>query len=138
MNVSLTQDGTYKITGKRSEILIHAVKSGNKIQEGQNLFAIEALKKAINFRPRVTYRIGARMGKPEGSKHREMKPPIHTMFPVGHKVGSKRLLSDAAKREDAIQVGIRVCEKCGEFTSKGVHCGQNTVFHGNEWVGKGR
>ncbi len=90
----------------------------------------------FNIRPRVTYRIGTRMGKPEGSKMREMKPPIHTMFVVGHKVGNKRLVSDAAKRDDAVQVGIRYCNKCGDFTTKGV-CpkdGENTLFQSHEWV----
>ena len=133
------EKGTYKITGKRAEILKFWAKSGNKSHNCGNLLAIEALGpslKSINFKPRVTYRIGARMGKPEGSKHREMKPPIHTMFPVGHKVGSKRLVSDAAKREDALQIGIRVCTKCSDFTTKGACCGIETVFHGNEWVGK--
>ena len=131
--------GNYFLSGKRAEILKHWAKSANKSPTVGNLLAMKALgplKKSINYRSRVTYRIGARMGKPEGSKHREMKPPIHTMFPVGHKISSKRLISDAAKRDDAIQVGIRVCETCGEFTSKGVHCDKNTVFHGNEWVGK--
>ena len=133
------EKGTYKITGKRAEILKFWAKSGNNSPSCGNLLAIEALGsslKSINFKPRVTYRIGARMGKPEGSKHREMKPPIHTMFPVGHKVGSKRLVSDAAKREDAMQIGIRVCTKCSDFTTKGACCGIETVFHGNEWVGK--
>ncbi len=76
------------------------------------------------------------MGKPEGSKMREMKPPIHTMFTVGHKVGSKRLISDAAGKEFAVQSGIRYCESCGEFTTKGV-CptdGTNTVFQSHEWI----
>ena len=90
----------------------------------------------FKIQPRVTYRIGTRMGKPEGSKMREMKPPIHTMFVVGHKVGNKRLVSDASKRDDAIQVGIRYCSKCGDFTTKGV-CpkdGENTLFQSHEWV----
>ena len=133
------EEGTYKIAGKRAEILKHWAKSGNKSPGSRNLLAMNALGsslKSINFKPRVTYRIGARMGKPEGSKHREMKPPIHTMFPVGHKVGSKRLVSDAAKREDAMQIGVRVCPKCSDFTTKGSCCGIETVFHGNEWVGK--
>jgi len=133
------EEGSYFLNGKRAEILIHWVKSGNKPPTSGNLLAIEALGpslKSINFRPRITYRIGARMGKPEGSKHREMKPPIHTMFPVGHKVSSKRLISDAAKREDARQIGIRVCPTCSEFTTKSSCCNLQTVFHGNEWVGK--
>ena len=140
VNVECGKDrGSYQITGKRAEILKHWTKSGNNSPSCGNLFAIEALGpslKSINFRPRVTYRIGARMGKPEGSKHREMKPPIHTMFPVGHKVGSKRLVSDAAKREDARQIGIRVCPTCSEFTTNGSCCNVETIFHGNEWVGK--
>jgi len=133
------EEGSYFLNGKRAEILIHWVKSGNKPPTSGNLLAMKALGpslKSINFRPRITYRIGARMGKPEGSKHREMKPPIHTMFPVGHKVSSKRLISDAAKREDARQIGIRVCPTCSEFTTKSSCCNLQTVFHGNEWVGK--
>ena len=140
VNVSCKNlQGRFFLEGKRSEILIHWAKTRNNSPTSENLLGIEALGpslNAINFRPRVTYRIGARMGKPEGSKHREMKPPIHTMFPVGHKVGSKRLVSDAAKREDAMQIGIRVCPKCSDFTTKGSCCGIETVFHGNEWVGK--
>ena len=139
VNVSCKNlQGRYMVEGKRAEILIHWAKSGNKPPNSENLLAMEALgslKKSINFRPRVTYRIGARMGKPEGSKLRQMKPPIHTMFPVGHKVGAKRLVSDAAKREDAMQIGIRVCPKCSDFTTKGSCCGVETVFHGNEWDG---
>ena len=68
-------------------------------------FAIEALKKpSISAKSDLSYWCGN--GKTEGSKRDETTD--YTMFPVGHKVGSKRLLSDAAKREDAIQVGIRV------------------------------
>ncbi len=105
---------------------------GNK----ENISKKSAFIEEMKIKPRVTYRIGTRMGKPEGSKMREMKPPIHTMFVVGHKVGNKRLVSDASKRDDAIQVGIRYCSKCGDFTTKGV-CpkdGENTVFQSHEWV----
>ena len=133
------EQGTYFLNGKRAEILIHWAKTRNNPPGSGNLLVIEALGpslNSINFKPRVTYRIGARMGKPEGSKLRQMKPPIHTMFPVGHKVGSKRLVSDAAKREDARQIGVRVCPTCSEFTTKGSCCNIQTVFHGNEWVGK--
>ena len=89
-------------------------------------------------RPRITYRIGARMGKPEGSKMREMKPPVHTVFTVGHKVGSKRLVADAAKRTDAKQVGIFYCESCSEMTTKGVcpRCNKEALFDSVQWVGK--
>ena len=137
VNVECGKDkGSYLLSGKRAKILIHWAKSGNNHKIFSRSGLLDSSLKSINFRPRVTYRIGARMGKPEGSKLRQMKPPIHTMFPVGHKVGSKRLVSDAAKREDSRQIGIRVCPTCSEFTTKGSCCGIESIFHGNEWVGK--
>mgnify|MGYP003643842741 CR=1 FL=1 len=102
-------------------------------------FVNELLKPhGVYIRPRVTYRIGARMGKPEGSKMREMKPPIHSLYTVGHKVGSKRLLVDAVSRQDAKQSGVRYCEACSTFTTKGVCsiCNGATLFDGIQWIGK--
>ena len=127
VNVRKTPQG-FQIYGDRAQPLMWASSEG--ITEFQEFKSVLALK------PRVTYRIGTRMGKPEGSKMREMKPPIHTMFTVGHKVGTKRLVSDAAKKEFAVQAGVRYCESCGEFTTKGVcqPCGTNTVFQSHEWI----
>ena len=58
------------------------------------------------IRAPTTIRIGARMGKPEGSKHRELKPAIHCLYPTGRGAGSKRLLKDAARNNDSVQVGF--------------------------------
>jgi len=132
INVRVVPNG-FQIYGDRSRPVIQwAVLYRNKEKTNKKSDFLAHFK----IQPRVTYRIGTRMGKPEGSKMREMKPPIHTMFVVGHKVGSKRLVSDAAKRNDAVQVGIRYCNKCGDFTTKGV-CpkdGENTLFQSHEWV----
>jgi len=99
---------------------------------------LQFINQFFYVRPRITYRIGARMGKPEGSKMREMKPPVHTVFSVGHKVGSKRLVADAAKRTDAKQIGIFYCESCSEMTTKGVcpRCNKEALFDSVQWVGK--
>ena len=142
INVRKTPNG-FQIYGNRSMPLRnyeleHQV---HHIAQREAAFSTKTSKKSdflekLLIKPRVTYRIGTRMGKPEGSKMREMKPPIHTMFTVGHKVGSKRLISDAAGKEFAVQSGIRYCESCGEFTTKGV-CptdGTNTVFQSHEWI----
>ena len=67
-------------------------------------------------RPNLTLRIGARMGKPEGSKPREMKPALHSLFPVGHQVGNKRLLREAAQKGVKIELGARVHPVTGETT----------------------
>ena len=69
-------------------------------------------------KPNLTLRIGARMGKPEGSKPREMKPALHSLFPVGHQVGNKRLLRDAAQKRVEVQLGSRIIPGTGQTTWK--------------------
>ena len=75
------------------------------------------------IRPRTTIRIGARMGKPEGSKHREMNPKIHGLWPVGFNVGAQRRIRDAARKGEGVSVGIRVCPFCDTQTWRGVCLG---------------
>lgn len=128
INVRAIPNG-FQIYGDRAQPLMWAKSEG--------ITQFDEFKSVLRIKPRVTYRIGTRMGKPEGSKMREMKPPIHSMFTVGHKVGTKRLVSDAAKKEYAVQSGIRYCESCGEFTTLGVckDCKSNTLFQEIAWVG---
>ena len=68
------------------------------------------------------------MGKPEGAKLREMKPVIHSLFPVGHEVGNQRKIYDAIVKEAKIEIGIRNCNVCDSPTHRGVCCGENTEF----------
>ncbi len=62
-----------------------------------------------------TTTIGVRVGRPEKAMVRRMKPPVHTLFPVGQEGGSMRDVFAAAK---AGRVEIEVvnlwCAKCGE------------------------
>jgi len=97
--------------------------------------SMEFVQQFFAVRPRVTYRIGARMGKPEGSKMREMKPPVHAIFTVGQKVGVKRLVSDAAKKAYSKQAGVFYCESCSNLTTKGTCCGKETLFDSVQWIG---
>jgi DNA polymerase II large subunit len=83
----------------------------------------------VQVRPRTTLRIGARMGKPEGSKHREMNPSTHGIWPVGSNVGTKRLISDAVRKTEKYYTGIRVCPECNEQTWRGVCSGSDTQLH---------
>ena len=83
----------------------------------------------VEVRPRTTLRIGARMGKPEGSKHREMNPSTHGIWPVGSNVGTKRLIPDAVRKSEKYYTGIRVCPECNEQTWKGVCLGGDSGTH---------
>ncbi len=75
--------------------------------------------------------VGARMGRPEKAKRREMRPLVHVIFPVGLAGGSQRDIVDAAKKGPTfVDVVRRKCPQCGVFTF-GVlcpHCGSATVI----------
>jgi DNA polymerase II large subunit len=86
---------------------------------------IEILPKAPTF-------IGARMGRPEKAKPREMRPIVHTLFPIGLSGGPRRNIVDAAKNNTIMSIDIekRFCSTCNEFTHTNLcmKCGQRTVL----------
>ncbi|UCB60903.1 MAG: DNA polymerase II large subunit [Candidatus Bathyarchaeota archaeon] len=76
------------------------------------LEAIEYLS-GITVRAKILTTVGARMGRPEKAKRREMKPRVHLLFPVGLAGGSQRNLVLAAKK-GMINVDLinRRCPRC--------------------------
>jgi DNA polymerase II large subunit len=93
----------------------------------------EALKSlsGITVRAEAPTTIGARMGRPEKAKRREMRPLVHFLFPVGLAGGSKRNLIVAAQK-GAIHVDLvkRRCPKCQKLTfrTKCCSCHVETVL----------
>ena len=60
-------------------------------------------------------RVGSRMGRPEKAGTREMKPKVHALYPIAENGGPQRLLGLAAgKGVIRVQMGPRVCDKCGQ------------------------
>ncbi len=105
----------------------------------------------ITIRSRAPIRIGGRMGRPEKSDRREMKPAPHVLFPVGEAGGRKRSLKSAKEYVDTdngekstdlkaglsfqkekigtikVQVGERICPSCKIKTFKNrCACGKYT------------
>ena len=75
--------------------------------------------------------IGTRVGRPEKSKERLMKPAPHGLFPIGNYGGSRRLIANAAKRGSIkIDLSRRKCTnpECGisSFNSLCPKCGHPT------------
>ena len=83
----------------------------------------------VEIRARAVTRIGARIARPEKARERLMKPPPHSLFPVGTNGGPKRVVNEAANA-GAVQVelGERRCPMCGRtsFMAK-CSCGSHTV-----------
>jgi DNA polymerase II large subunit len=84
----------------------------------------------LTLRKKAPIYIGARMGRPEKAKERQMKPPVHGLFPVGLEGGKGRSINKAAEKV-SIQVEIvrRKCLHCGEESLhyKCQNCGSPTI-----------
>ncbi len=67
----------------------------------------------ITVRAKAPTRIGARMGRPEKARERLMKPPVHTLFPLGGAGGPQRLVKEAAGgAQITVEVANRRCRSC--------------------------
>ena len=71
----------------------------------------------IPLRSKGTFYIGARIGRPEKAKRREMSPPPNGIFPVGDAGGPMRDLRKAEKKNLVkVEVNYRQCPRCGDKT----------------------
>ena len=76
-----------------------------------------------------TATIGIRVGRPEKAMVRRMKPPVHTLFPVGQEGGALRDVFAAAKAGRAeIEVVNLWCTKCNQrrMSLRCEVCGETT------------
>ena len=108
----------------------------NTLREPLNLEDDSDTVEAINKVSRVkimakapTY-LGGRVGRPEKSKERKMKPAPHSLFPIGINGGSRRNIIDAAKKGNiVVDIARCKCTKCGigSMQAKCPVCGSRTV-----------
>jgi DNA polymerase II large subunit len=108
----------------------------NTLREPLNLEDDSDTVEAINKVSRVkimakapTY-IGGRVGRPEKSKERKMKPAPHSLFPIGINGGSRRNIIDAAKKGNiVVDIARCKCTKCGIGSMQAICpvCGSRTV-----------
>lgn len=93
------------------------------------LEAVNSLS-GLQIRDKSPTSVGARMGRPEKAKRREMKPLVHALFPVGLAGGSQRDIVEAAKHGPTfVEITKRKCPDCKTYTShvKCPSCGSETV-----------
>ena len=76
----------------------------------------------VQIKDKAPTYVGGRMGRPEKAKHREMKPLVHVLFPVGLKGGSHRDLMEASRQGPVfVELAKRKCPNCKSYTLK-VRC----------------
>jgi DNA polymerase II large subunit len=104
-----------------------------RIKKNAHYSSLEILKNVSGFTIKAkggTF-IGARMGRPEKAKLREMKPLIHSLFPIGLIGGSRRNIMEAVNKENvSLDVINRFCSKCQieAFSIICPTCGEKTVI----------
>jgi DNA polymerase II large subunit len=94
------------------------------------VFKALAVLSGVELRDKAPTYVGARMGRPEKAKRREMKPLVHVLFPVSLAGGSHRDLVEAGRRGPAfIEVVKRKCPICKNYTLrvKCADCGCDTI-----------
>jgi DNA polymerase II large subunit len=73
----------------------------------------------VTIKDKAPTYVGGRMGRPEKAKHRDMRPLVHVLFPVGLAGGSHRDLCAAAKKGAVfVEMVKRKCPNCKTYTIK--------------------
>jgi len=110
-------------------------RSRTQLSPGMKTVDAVSTLSGIQIRERAPIRIGGRMGRPEKSKRREMRPPVHVLFPIGEAGGRRRSLQDARNHTSQndktgsieVELGARKCAGCGKTTFEPrCDCGERT------------
>jgi DNA polymerase II large subunit len=115
---------------------------GGRVREScadcEAVSALEYVSKmlGVEVKNRAPTRIGVRMGRPEKSKERLMRPPPHVLFPLQFSGGKQRLVNKAAEQSYVeVEVSVRRCPACEQRTYRyRCLCGSPTTFVGIEKV----
>lgn len=87
-----------------------------------SIFSALAALSGVQVRDKAPSFVGARMGRPEKAKRREMKPLVHVLFPLGMAGGPHRDLVEAGKSGPAfVEIVKRKCPNCKDYTFR-VRC----------------
>lgn len=113
--------GRIIVEGDEAHILTICLGFNSKAKVDSTLSPLEIVNNlsSITIRAKAPTTIGARMGRPEKARRREMSPRVHILFPVGLAGGSQRNLIAAAHRGSVdVDLVKRRCSDCGKPTRK--------------------
>ncbi len=91
----------------------------NDAVQASSVLEMLSLLSGVQIKDKAPTYVGGRMGRPEKAKHREMKPLVHVLFPVGLKGGSHRDLVEASRQGPVfVELAKRKCPNCKSYTIK--------------------
>ena len=115
IDIEKDTQGQFIICGDEASVFLNALTALQKYEGSvEGVSAMDLVNKIVDYevKPRVTYRIGARMAKPEKVSRREMKPPIHCLIPLGQDIHSRKVMDAVNKGKKPLQIGWRYCSDC--------------------------
>jgi DNA polymerase II large subunit len=90
--------------------------------QDDSIFALLTMFCGVQIKDKAPSYVGGRMGRPEKAKHREMRPLVHVLFPVGLAGGVHRDFVEAGKKGPTfVEIAKRKCPQCSSYTLK-VQC----------------
>lgn len=133
----IDKNGDVKVILGRDDAyaLIHTLSKEISIDDldNYNISTLEALNNVspVIIKDKAPIYIGTRVGRPEKSKERLMRPAPHVLFPIGNFGGNRRLVAEASKKgKIAVELSRRVCTnpqcQLSSFNSLCPHCGSPT------------
>ena len=105
------------ILGGDGRILLECLRPRAQLPgEAESMTPLELVKavSGMEVREKSPSYVGARMGRPEKARRREMSPYVHVLFPVGTAGGPQRNLVKAAENGSVrVEIALRRCPRCG-------------------------
>jgi len=83
-----------------------------KFQEKKEMMQLISSLAGIEIKKKAPTYIGARMGRPEKAKQRELQPAPHVLFPVGDK---SRGIIKMSEKGIIVEIARRRCPSCNEI-----------------------
>lgn len=108
------KNGKIVISQNDAYALINTLKEPLNVND--NLKTLDALNQVsdVKIMAKAPTYLGGRVGRPEKTKERMMKPAPHALFPIGTNGGSRRNIVDAAKKGSiTVEIARCRCIECG-------------------------
>ena len=126
----VVEDGNMIVSHDHAYALLKTLTEPLKLTDDST--TLEAINQVspVNIMAKAPIYLGARVGRPEKTKERKMKPAPHALFPIGTNGGSRRNIVDAAKKGTiSVDIARCKCTECGVGSMQAICpvCGARTV-----------
>ena len=126
----VVEDGNMIVSHDHAYALLKTLTEPLKLTDDST--TLEAINQVspVNIMAKAPIYLGARVGRPEKTKERKMKPAPHALFPIGTNGGNRRNIVDAAKKGTiSVDIARCKCTECGVGSMQAICpvCGARTV-----------